>query len=262
MTGLKFENQTEDGENTIGPFKVLLVGDANVGKTSILKRYAENRTTDEYTSTIGIDFKMKIVKLGGRRNIKLQLWDTAGQERFRGMCRSYYRGADAIVFVYDVTNIKTFENINFWINELEATSQKDGMPWNTTLTDSTHCALVGNKCDLVSDRQVSPVEAQETADKLKVDHFLTSARDNSNVEVVFDTLAQALWLDWETSTGKVPRVHTTRGSQSPSTKSERATDGLRRRWNQEHEQVEEDDDFEIVDLAVEAKVKHTCCQTV
>eukprot|EP00091_Calanus_sinicus_P010663 TRINITY_DN24633_c0_g1_i1.p1 TRINITY_DN24633_c0_g1~~TRINITY_DN24633_c0_g1_i1.p1 ORF type:complete len:129 (+),score=30.24 TRINITY_DN24633_c0_g1_i1:55-441(+) len=128
MAGLKFETQNLDGEDIIGPFKVLLVGDANVGKTSILKRYVEGRCPEGYTSTIGIDFKKRIVQLGGNRNIKLQLWDTAGQERFRGMCRSYYRGSDAIVFVYDVTNLNSLENISFWLNELEASCQMDGTP--------------------------------------------------------------------------------------------------------------------------------------
>ena len=129
------------------------------------------------------------------------------------MCRSYYRGSDAIVFVYDATNRESLNNINFWTNELAAACQLDGMPWNTCFTQTTQCALVGNKADLVEDRRSAQEEGMMMADRLRIDHFLTSALDGENIDAMFASLAQALWINWETGQGRVKRLHASRVSQ-------------------------------------------------
>ena len=99
-------------------FKMLIIGNSGVGKSCLLLRYAENSFNENFFNTIGVDFKLKTVK---HENdvIKLQIWDTAGQERFRTLTASYYRGAQGIIIVYDVTDRETFDNVRTWINEIE-----------------------------------------------------------------------------------------------------------------------------------------------
>ena len=93
--------------------KLLLIGDSGVGKSCILLRYCDNEFTTSFITTIGIDFKVKTVEVGGKR-LKLQIWDTAGQERFKTICTAYYRGAQGIFLTYDVTDRKSYENVKNW----------------------------------------------------------------------------------------------------------------------------------------------------
>ena len=99
--------------------KVLLIGDAGVGKSSLLLRYTEDKFDEALGSTIGVDFKVKTVEADGKR-VKLTLWDTAGQERFRTLTSSYYRGAQGVVLVYDVTRRATFDDLQRWLEEVDA----------------------------------------------------------------------------------------------------------------------------------------------
>ena len=99
-------------------FKVLIIGDSAVGKTSLMNRFAENMFVATYISTIGVDFKLKNIVVDGQR-VKLQIWDTAGQERFRTICASYYRGTHGIIVVYDVTNPESFAHVKHWLEEIE-----------------------------------------------------------------------------------------------------------------------------------------------
>jgi len=102
--------------------KVIIVGDSGVGKTNLLTKYCDNEFEDAYVATIGIDFKLKMVKLG-HTNIKLQIWDTAGQERFRNITQTYFRGANAIILAYEINNRKSFNSINTWIKQIEMNSE-------------------------------------------------------------------------------------------------------------------------------------------
>jgi Ras-related protein Rab-8A len=99
-------------------FRLLVVGDSDVGKTSILLRFSEDEFNSTYLSTIGVDVKFRTVELEGKK-IKLQLWDTASHERFRTIRTAFYRGTHGIMFVYDITNIKSFENIKNWIKNVD-----------------------------------------------------------------------------------------------------------------------------------------------
>ncbi|XP_071578948.1 ras-related protein Rab-8A-like isoform X3 [Temnothorax nylanderi] len=107
-------------------YKVLVLGDSNVGKTCIVHRYCDERYYDTYISTIGIDFKQKIINLDGTP-IKLQIWDTAGQERFRTLTTAYYRGAMGILLMYDVTSLESFNHLSYWLRNIQEVSCKENI---------------------------------------------------------------------------------------------------------------------------------------
>jgi Ras-related protein Rab-18 len=101
-------------------FKLLLIGDSGTGKSSLLLRFTDDTwiAPEEVSATIGVDFKVKVVDVDGKR-FKLTIWDTAGQERFRTLTSSYYRGAQGVILVYDVSNRASFEHLQLWFTELE-----------------------------------------------------------------------------------------------------------------------------------------------
>ncbi|CAH8536813.1 unnamed protein product [Schistosoma bovis] len=113
-----FVPQMDQSETSDIHLKLLLIGDMNVGKSSLLFRYIDDGFSDTYMSTIGVDFKVKTVMIGNTR-VKLQIWDTAGQERFRTITSTYYRGAHGIIIVYDVNDVKTFCNVEKWVKEAQ-----------------------------------------------------------------------------------------------------------------------------------------------
>uniref|UniRef100_A0A3Q3KKN7 small monomeric GTPase n=1 Tax=Monopterus albus TaxID=43700 RepID=A0A3Q3KKN7_MONAL len=104
-------------------FKLLLIGDSGVGKTCLIIRFAEDNFNSTYISTIGIDFKVKTIEVDGKK-VKLQVWDTAGQERFKTITTAYYRGAMGIILVYDITDEKSFQNIQNWMKSIKETKVK------------------------------------------------------------------------------------------------------------------------------------------
>jgi len=157
-----------------------LIGDTGVGKSCILLRFADDTFTDSYISTIGVDFRFRTVEIE-KKTCKLQIWDTAGQERYRTITSAYYRGADAIVMVYDVTNRDSFRHVNDWLLEVTRYSSED-----------TCKLLVGNKSDLTGARVVATAEGEKFANELQVDFLETSAMDGSNVEKAFFHLTKAL----------------------------------------------------------------------
>ncbi|KAF0976200.1 hypothetical protein FDP41_004875 [Naegleria fowleri] len=155
-------------------FKLLLIGDSGVGKSCLLLRFADDTYTDSYISTIGVDFKIRTIELDGK-TIKLQIWDTAGQERFRTI---YYRGAHGIIIVYDVTDQDSFSNVKQWLSEIDRYA-----------SDNVNKLLVGNKCDLTSKKQVDRSTAEEFAKSLNIPFLETSAKNSTNVEQAFMTMA-------------------------------------------------------------------------
>ena len=118
-------------------FKILTIGESGVGKTCILRRFVENKFLKNHLATIGIDFKTKNLIINNKE-IKLKIWDTAGQERFRNITTQYYKGADGIVLVYDVTDDGSFEKIRDWMAQIQANAEKDDLG----------LVLLGNKCDV------------------------------------------------------------------------------------------------------------------
>uniref|UniRef100_A0A2P2NFZ5 Ras-related protein RABC2a n=1 Tax=Rhizophora mucronata TaxID=61149 RepID=A0A2P2NFZ5_RHIMU len=182
-------------------FKIPLIGDAGVGKSSLLVSFISG-SMDDLAPTIGVDFKIKHLSVGGKR-LKLTIWDTAGQERFRTLTSSYYRNAQGIILVYDVTRRETFQNLSdVWAKEVELYSTNE------------NCAkmLVGNKVDRDSERAVSREEGLNLAKELGSLFLECSAKTGENVEKCFEELAQKIMevpsLLEEGSTGSKPTVLT------------------------------------------------------
>ena len=163
-------------------FKILLVGNSGVGKSSLLLKYTENCFCDQHISTIGVDFKIHTVDIDGKI-VKLQIWDTAGQERFRTITSSYYRGAHGIIMVYDITDKESFNQLANWYDEI--------LKYNNGNAD---VIIVGNKNDLPSKRQVDYDSGYYFAESLNMDFIETSAKDSSNVKKAFLTLAKKIKL--------------------------------------------------------------------
>ena len=153
------------------PLKLLLIGDSNVGKTSLLLRYLDNTFSDKYITTIGVEFKSKDITLNNK-TYKIHIWDTAGQERYKSITRNFYKHAEGIIFVYDITNKTSFSNLKNWISTAE--NEAD-----------FKIIIVGNKLDMESRREVSIEQLKKLAKKKNCKYFETSAKDNINVENLF-----------------------------------------------------------------------------
>ncbi|CAI5445486.1 unnamed protein product [Caenorhabditis angaria] len=158
-------------------FKLLIIGDSGVGKSSLLLRFADNTFSENYITTIGVDFKIRTMDIDGQR-VKLQIWDTAGQERFRTITSTYYRGTHGVVVVYDVTNGESFGNVKRWLQEIEKNC------------DSVHKVLVGNKCEDNERRVVLESDARNYADSMNIKLFETSAKEDRNVEPMFSCITR------------------------------------------------------------------------
>ncbi|KAA8911768.1 small GTP-binding protein, partial [Sphaerosporella brunnea] len=166
-------------------FKLLLIGDSGVGKSCLLLRFADDTYTESYISTIGVDFKIRTIELDGK-TVKLQIWDTAGQERFRTITSSYYRGAHGICVVFDVTDMDSFNNVKQWLQEIDRYA-----------TEGVNKLLVGNKSDMADKKVVDYTVAKATspdefADSLGIPFLETSAKNATNVEQAFLTMARQI----------------------------------------------------------------------
>ncbi|XP_022086230.1 ras-related protein Rab-30-like isoform X1 [Acanthaster planci] len=161
-------------------FKVVLIGNAGVGKTCLVRRFTQGLFPPGQGATIGVDFMIKTVEIGGEK-VKLQIWDTAGQERFRSITQSYYHSADALVLVFDVTSTESFNALPSWLKEVEQYA-----------SPKVISVLVGNKIDLASDREVSNEEAETFADTHDMRLLETSAKESDNVDKLFMDIAVEL----------------------------------------------------------------------
>ncbi|XP_041358625.1 ras-related protein Rab-3-like isoform X2 [Gigantopelta aegis] len=161
-------------------FKLLIIGNSSVGKTSFLFRYADDSFTSAFVSTVGIDFKVKTVFRQDKR-VKLQIWDTAGQERYRTITTAYYRGAMGFILMYDVTNEESFNAVQDWCMQIKTHA------WSNAVV-----ALVGNKCDLEELRVVPASKSKKLARDLGLEFFETSAKENINVKAVFERLVDII----------------------------------------------------------------------
>jgi len=172
--------------------KVIILGDSGVGKTSLMNQYVNRKFSNQYKATIGADFLTKEITVDDR-SVSLQIWDTAGQERFQSLGVAFYRGADACVLVYDVTNQNSFKTLETWRDEfLIQASPRD--------QDHFPFLLIGNKVDIANlgengtggGREVSEQRAQAWANaKGDMPYFECSAKENTNVEGAFERIARA-----------------------------------------------------------------------
>ena len=163
-------------------YKVLLLGDSSVGKTCFLLRYCDKSFQDVHLSTIGLDYRLKSMTLKNNKNIKLQIWDTAGQDRFRAITKNYYKGANGIILIYDVTNMQTYENVKNWISQIKEEASPNVIIY-----------LVGNKIDVPDEQRLIKAEdGQKIADEFNLPFKEASAKDGTNVNEIFQELLEEI----------------------------------------------------------------------
>ncbi|XP_045470526.1 ras-related protein Rab-43 [Harmonia axyridis] len=163
-------------------FKIVLIGDCGTGKTCVVQRFKNGTFIERHGNTIGVDFSMKTLVIDGKK-VKLQIWDTAGQERFRTITQSYYRSANGVIIVYDITKRSSFLSVTKWLDEVRKYSGS-----------SVLLALVGNKADEENLREVEFEEAEAMCQYMPEVLFVleASAKSNTNVEEAFLYLATEL----------------------------------------------------------------------
>lgn len=162
-------------------YRLVLIGDSGVGKTAILLRYSDNMFNASFISTIGIDFRIKTINIGGKR-VKLQIWDTAGQEQFHSVASSYYRNAHGIMLIYDISSAQSFIHISKWVT-------------NISKNAPTHVkqVLVGNKCDVEEGKRViEKARGSMLAQELDMPFLETSAKSNVNIDTVFELITMLI----------------------------------------------------------------------
>jgi len=163
--------------------KLLMLGDSDVGKSSIIHRFKDDSYDPYIAASIGVDFVIKTINIDGKK-VKLQIWDTAGQERYRCMSRAYYRGAMGILLVYDITEKDSFLHIANWIQNIEEDADPD-----------VKRLLIGNKCDVEKGRVVSLEEGKELASRHNMGFYEMSAKNNINVAEAFVAFSKEI-TDW------------------------------------------------------------------
>ena len=167
-------------------FKICILGDMGTGKTSLLERLCNNSFSTVYSATIGVDFKTYNIYLEEYdKEIKLQIWDTAGQEHFLSIIRSYFRKMAGCILVYDVTNKKSFNNLNKWIKELEYYCLYNPI-----------VSLVGNKTDLINSRVVDEHDHKllnEYFDNFNIEFNDISVKENTNIDTVVTNLTSRIY---------------------------------------------------------------------
>ena len=164
--------------------KIVLLGDVNVGKTSIASRYCKNSFNEHHINTIGGAYQQQKVVLDNGAMIKLHIWDTSGQERFRAMTNLYYRDAQVAILTYDITSESSFTSIDFWIKELKYKVENENMI----------LCLVGNKCDVSQDdRKISTVKGKNFAQENNMIFYETSAKTGEGVKDLFVTIANKVY---------------------------------------------------------------------
>ena len=161
-------------------FKILLVGNSSVGKSSLFLRFVDDIWNETFVPTIGVDFKIKTIEVE-KKNVKLQIWDTAGEERFRTIISSYYKGAHGILLMFDVTDYDSFESLENWLIEIEKNANKNVIK-----------LLIGNKIDLEENRKVSYNQAKDFADSNGIQYIETSVKLNTNVNQAFWEIGKEL----------------------------------------------------------------------
>lgn len=171
----------ETGVKLTYEFKIILLGAVAVGKTAILGRYITNEFNEGHTSTIQANYKVKIVNVNNDTHAKLSIWDTCGNERFRAITTQYYKDAQGIILVYDISNRNSFDMIDSWIDDI-----KNIAPANAVVI------LTGNKSDLADKREVSFQEGKNKADENGYLFNEVSAKNGDNILLIFANLTEAV----------------------------------------------------------------------
>ncbi|KAI0240541.1 Ras-related protein Rab-21 [Lamellibrachia satsuma] len=161
-------------------FKIVLLGEGAVGKTSLVLRYVENKFNDKHITTLQASFLNKKLNIHGKR-VNLAIWDTAGQERFHALGPIYYRDSNGAILVYDITDEDSFQKVKSWVKELRK-----------MLGSDIALCIAGNKIDLEKDRHVPAEEAESYAKSVGAKHFHTSAKLDKGIEELFLDLSKRM----------------------------------------------------------------------
>ena len=162
-------------------YKILLLGDTTVGKTCFLMKYTDKTFQEIHMATIGLDYRLKSMKLKNGKDIKIQMWDTAGQDRFKAITKNYYKGSHGILLLYDITNIQTFESVKQWVTQIREEA-----------TQNVIVYLVGNKSDMEEEREVQKEKGEQLAEELGFPFTESSAKNGINVNETFEDLAERI----------------------------------------------------------------------
>ena len=196
-------NENNDKQKFTSSYKIIIVGEKNVGKTSILSRFIDNKYESQYQCTLSLENKNKNLRLDENNIAQLQIWDTAGEERFRTITRQFYHDSHGALIVYSIDDRNSFDKVNLWINDL-----KDNAPEDCVIM------IVGNKSDENKSRKVGSDEAKDLADKNSCLFYEVSAKNGSNVAMVFEQLAFKIFnvqKEREKLGGKVMRKNERKG---------------------------------------------------
>ena len=161
-------------------FKIVMIGDSGVGKSCILLRFADDKFNENFYATIGVDFRFKNVMVDDK-SVKLQIWDTAGQERFKTITSAYYRGADGIIIVYDITDRNSFAHIKDWLDDV-----------NKYTDDNPLKIIVGNKIDLIKDKQINNNDMKTMTAQTGIEIIECSAKDSIKINELMEIVTKKL----------------------------------------------------------------------
>lgn len=166
-------------ELELKPLKILLLGNTTVGKSSFFLRYFDNKYNSSSVVTVGVDYKVKTILINNTK-IKLNIWDTAGQDRFKSITKSYYKGADGVLLIFDLTSNRSFLDVSQWISQIKEYSE-----------ERTRIVLVGNKCDS-EERVVLKDEIEKYTNDNCIVYIEASAKENINVKESFEKLGMMI----------------------------------------------------------------------
>ena len=176
------EETTGDNQKIKLNFKILILGESEVGKTSLLLKYVDHVFPEQHIATIGVEYKDKFI-IRDNYDIRLQIWDTAGQERFHSIAKNIYRNTNGVLYVYDITKRESFANIKGWIKDLQ------------NVDVDIKGIILGNKSDLEENRVIQKEELADFSKKYKMPYLETSAKDNINVNEAFELIVDELLKD-------------------------------------------------------------------
>ena len=171
-------NKNIENQKYTSTYKIIIIGDQNVGKTSILSRFIDNKYESQYQCTLSLENKNKNLRLDENNIAQLQIWDTAGEERFRSVTRQFFHDSHGALIVYSIDDRNSFEKVNTWINDLKNNAPEDCV-----------IMIVGNKSDLSFNRKIESDEAEKFAKENSCLFYEVSAKNGSNVAIVFEQLA-------------------------------------------------------------------------
>lgn len=169
--------------STLQTFKIVFLGDCAVGKTCIVLRFAKDSFQENYVLTIGLNYEVKKMTLSNNETIKVQIWDTSGEEKYKSLSKNYYREADGILVVYDITKDNTFQGVKKWMEQI-----KENIDTNKIVL-----SLVGNKSDLEPLRVIKKEDGENLAKEYGISFFETSAKENSNIDNIFQFMAEEMY---------------------------------------------------------------------